>query len=79
VFGRNPVTLQLRYLQALVEIAAEKYSTTISPISIQTIAPFLKGLIRKSLWRLGLLPYTHTYTPAARLPHRHSDFLIKAL
>jgi len=79
VFGRNPVVLQLRYLQALVEIPAEKYSTMIFPISHRYDRPFLKWLIRKSLWRLGLLPYTHTYTPAARLPHRLSDFLIKAL
>ena len=42
VIGRNPVALQLRYLQTLVEIAAEKNSTTIFPIPIDTIAPFLK-------------------------------------
>ena len=47
VIGRNPVALQLRYLQTLVEIAAEKNSTTIFPIPIDTIAPFLKGLIQK--------------------------------
>jgi hypothetical protein len=39
--------LQLRDLQTLVEIAAEKNSTTIFPIPIDTIAPFLKGLIQK--------------------------------
>ena len=42
VMSRNPVALQLRYLQTLVEIAAEKNSTTIFPIPIDTIAPFLK-------------------------------------
>ena len=42
VISRNPATLQLRYLQTLVEIAAEKNSTTIFPIPIDTIAPFLK-------------------------------------
>ena len=47
VISRNPVALQLRYLQTLVEIAAEKNSTTIFPIPIDTIAPFLKGLIQK--------------------------------
>ena len=47
VIGRNPVALQLRYLQTLVEIAAGKNSTTIFPIPIDTIAPFLKGLIQK--------------------------------
>ena len=47
VIGRNPAALQLRYLQTLVEIAAGKNSTTIFPIPIDTIAPFLKGLIQK--------------------------------
>ena len=47
VIGRNPVALQLRYLQTLVEIAADKNSTTIFPIPIDTIAPFLKGLAQK--------------------------------
>jgi regulator of protease activity HflC (stomatin/prohibitin superfamily) len=42
VISRNPVALQLRYLQTLVEVAAEKNSTTIFPIPIDTIAPFLK-------------------------------------
>lgn len=43
VISRNPVALQLRYLQTLVEIAAEKNSTTIFPIPIDTLAPFLKN------------------------------------
>lgn len=47
VIGRNPVALQLRYLQTLVEISAGKNSTTIFPIPIDTIAPFLKGLTQK--------------------------------
>ena len=47
VIGRNPAALQLRYLQTLVEIAAEKNSTTIFPIPIYTIAPFLKVLTQK--------------------------------
>jgi hypothetical protein len=47
VIGRNPVALQLRYLQTLVEIAADKNSTTIFPIPIDTVAPFLKGLTQE--------------------------------
>jgi regulator of protease activity HflC (stomatin/prohibitin superfamily) len=43
VISRNPAALQLRYLQTLVEVAAEKNSTTIFPIPIDTIAPFLKS------------------------------------
>jgi regulator of protease activity HflC (stomatin/prohibitin superfamily) len=38
----NPVSLQLRYLQTLTEIAAEKNSTTIFPIPIDLIRPFMK-------------------------------------
>jgi hypothetical protein len=37
----------LRYLQTLVEIAAEKNSTTIFPIPIDTLAPFIKGMGEK--------------------------------
>jgi len=47
VISRNPVALQLRYLQTLVEIAAENNSTTIFPIPIDTIAPFLKAWEKK--------------------------------
>lgn len=42
--SKNPVSLQLRYLQTLTEIAAEKNSTTIFPLPIDLIKPFLKGL-----------------------------------
>lgn len=48
VISQNPAALQLRYLQTLVEIAAEKNSTTIFPIPIDTIAPFLSALGRKT-------------------------------
>jgi len=47
VISRNPAALQLRYLQTLVEVAAEKNSTTIFPIPIDTIAPFLKSLAKQ--------------------------------
>ena len=47
VISRNPAALQLRYLQTLVEISAEKNSTTIFPIPIDTIAPFLKAWEKK--------------------------------
>ena len=47
VISRNPTALQLRYLQTLVEISAEKNSTTIFPIPIDTLAPFIKGWLNK--------------------------------
>jgi len=40
----QPVALQLRYLQALTEVATEHNSTTIFPIPIDIITPFLKKL-----------------------------------
>jgi regulator of protease activity HflC (stomatin/prohibitin superfamily) len=41
VMSRNMVTVQLRYLQTLVEISAEKNSTTIFPIPIDLFRHFL--------------------------------------
>jgi hypothetical protein len=38
----EPMSLQLRYLQTLREIAAEKNSTTLFPIPIDLIRPFMK-------------------------------------
>jgi regulator of protease activity HflC (stomatin/prohibitin superfamily) len=41
IIGEHPIALQLRYLQTLVEIAAENNSTTIFPIPIELLKPFL--------------------------------------
>jgi regulator of protease activity HflC (stomatin/prohibitin superfamily) len=42
VISTNPTALQLRFLQTLAEIATEKNSTTIFPVPIDIISPFLK-------------------------------------
>ena len=42
VLSQNPAAIQLRYLQTLTEIAAEKNSTTIFPIPIDLITPFMQ-------------------------------------
>jgi regulator of protease activity HflC (stomatin/prohibitin superfamily) len=42
VIEGHPTALQLRYLQTLTEIASEKNSTTIFPVPIDLIAPFLE-------------------------------------
>jgi regulator of protease activity HflC (stomatin/prohibitin superfamily) len=42
VISSNPTALQLRFLQTLSEIATEKNSTTIFPVPIDIITPFLK-------------------------------------
>ena len=41
VVEKSPVTLQLRYLQTLTEIATEKNSTIIFPLPIDLMKPFL--------------------------------------
>jgi len=41
-FSANPVTLQLRYLQTLTEIAAEQNSTILFPLPIDLISAFLR-------------------------------------
>src|ERR671931_28908 len=42
VIGSQPATLQLRYLQTLTEIAAEKNSTIIFPLPIDVLQAFLQ-------------------------------------
>lgn len=42
LLSQNPVSLQLRYLQTLTEVAAEKNSTLIFPLPIDLLKPFLE-------------------------------------
>jgi len=47
VMAKEPITLQLRYLQTLAEIATENNSTTLFPVPIDLIGPLLgKGTPR---------------------------------
>lgn len=41
VISEHPIALQLRFLQTLVEVAAENNSTTVFPIPIDLFAPFI--------------------------------------
>ena len=41
VINRNPVTIQLRYLQTLTEIGAEKNTTVVFPLPIDMIQAFM--------------------------------------
>jgi regulator of protease activity HflC (stomatin/prohibitin superfamily) len=41
VMSKQPMALQLRFLQSLVEISSEKNSTTIFPVPIDLLTPFL--------------------------------------
>lgn len=47
IIASQPMALQLRFLQTLVEVAAEKNSTTIFPVPIDLIKPFLDRMERK--------------------------------
>ena len=41
IMAKEPMALQLRFLQTLVEVAAENNSTTIFPVPIDILKPFL--------------------------------------
>ncbi len=47
ILAREEAALQLRYLQTLTEIASERHTTTIFPVPIDTLAPFIKGLAKR--------------------------------
>ena len=47
VIQKEPVAIQLRYLQALQDVAVEQNSTTIFPIPIDMIKPFFENQIKK--------------------------------
>lgn len=40
ILSRNPMSLQLRYLQTLIEVSSEKNSTLVFPIPIDLLRPF---------------------------------------
>jgi regulator of protease activity HflC (stomatin/prohibitin superfamily) len=42
VISRNPVTIQLRYLQTLLEIGGEQNSTVVFPLPIDLIGPLMQ-------------------------------------
>lgn len=43
IIEQHPVALQLRYLQTLSEVATENNSTTLFPVPIDLLTPFLSG------------------------------------
>jgi regulator of protease activity HflC (stomatin/prohibitin superfamily) len=47
VIEKHPKALQLRFLQTLTEVASEKNSTTIFPVPIDLIAPFIEAYKKK--------------------------------
>jgi regulator of protease activity HflC (stomatin/prohibitin superfamily) len=43
IIRRHPIALQLRYLQTLTEVASENHSTTLFPVPVDLLRPFLKS------------------------------------
>ncbi len=48
IIGAQPTALQLRFLQTLTEVATEKNSTTIFPVPIDILEPFIRKLKKDS-------------------------------
>jgi len=68
VIAVHPSALQLRYLQTLVEISAEKASTTIFPLPIDLLRPFLeRGHPQAELPRP---PALATGAPSTQIPQQ---------
>ena len=47
VIAQAPIALQLRFLQTLTEVAAENNSTTIFPVPIDLLKPFIESYVEK--------------------------------
>jgi len=43
IISKNPTALQLRFLQTLAEVASEKNSTTLFPVPIDLLKPFISN------------------------------------
>jgi len=48
IMAKEPIALQLRFLQTLVEVASENNSTTIFPVPIDILRPFLEARAPRS-------------------------------
>ncbi|MGH7890176.1 MAG: slipin family protein, partial [Thermodesulfobacteriota bacterium] len=46
ILSQNPMALQLRFLQTLVEVSSEKNSTIVFPIPIDLLRPFLEKVAK---------------------------------
>lgn len=48
IISEHPMALQLRFLQTLTEVASEKNSTTIFPVPIDLLKPFIENYGKKN-------------------------------
>lgn len=74
VLSSQPASIQLRYLQTLTEVAAENNSTTIFPLPIDLISPFLKRaaetIAAPATKSVSLPPSGNPLTLQSPLPNR---------
>ncbi len=49
ILSEHPQALQLRYLETLVAISAEKNSTIVFPLPMELLTPFLQAMTRKDI------------------------------
>ena len=70
VIATQPGALQLRYLQTMVEISAEKNSTTIFPVPIDLLTPFME-IAKATVAQMKTLPPS-TGTPVPQ-PERERE------
>src|SRR5687768_5977726 len=85
VMSINPAALQLRFLQTVVEIAAENNSTTLFPLPMELFRPFMEGAARAAeptqamdpARREQLLRPAPPPEPTARTQHEHELLRIK--
>jgi hypothetical protein len=47
VLGTNPISLQLRFLQTMLEISSERSSTLILPLPLDLFRPIIEGMNRR--------------------------------
>jgi regulator of protease activity HflC (stomatin/prohibitin superfamily) len=64
LISRNPVTIQLRYLQTLLEIGGEQNSTIVFPLPIDLIGPLL-DTVKERTGLAGQPPATEAGAPDA--------------
>jgi regulator of protease activity HflC (stomatin/prohibitin superfamily) len=62
VLSPNPASLQLRYLQTLLELGADQNSTVVFPLPLDIVGPFLDGLSR------GAAAVNNGATPTRTVP-----------
>jgi regulator of protease activity HflC (stomatin/prohibitin superfamily) len=60
IIGSQPATLQLRYLQTLTEIAAEKNSTIVFPLPLELLQGFLSLPANATVGQNGSVPKAPT-------------------